>query len=78
MPRLLFFLLVEYLNDIVRMVRRDNGETKEVVKQLGAWSTLQKDLIPLITTYRDNKELVLPVCMYSCYGILFILLQVGY
>lgn len=63
----------EYLNDIVRMLRRDNPETKDVLKQLGAWSTLQKDLIPLIITYRSDKELILPICMHFifCFTCLF-------
>ncbi|EOA12459.1 hypothetical protein CARUB_v10025761mg [Capsella rubella] len=50
---------LDNLKDLLRFLRRDDPESREVFKQVCAWNTVAKDLIPIIEHYQDEHSLVL-------------------
>ena len=52
------FLLEETLQDLIRFLRRDSTSERYVMLQLSAWNIMHKDLIPLILTYSQERNLV--------------------
>eukprot|EP00242_Pyramimonas_sp_CCMP2087_P012572 CAMPEP_0198222400 /NCGR_PEP_ID=MMETSP1445-20131203/87918_1 /TAXON_ID=36898 /ORGANISM="Pyramimonas sp., Strain CCMP2087" /LENGTH=442 /DNA_ID=CAMNT_0043900897 /DNA_START=179 /DNA_END=1504 /DNA_ORIENTATION=+ len=49
----------ESLQDIMRFLRRDNPETRDVFMLLANWNLVKTDLLPIIRTYHDDSELVI-------------------
>ncbi|KAJ3332115.1 Topoisomerase 1-associated factor 1, partial [Gonapodya sp. JEL0774] len=46
------------LRDLKRYLRRDDkNKSKHVLRQLGSWRIVQKDLIPILTQYVDDPKL---------------------
>ncbi|KAL1206714.1 hypothetical protein V5N11_027273 [Cardamine amara subsp. amara] len=50
---------LDNLKDLLRFLRRDDPESREVFKQVCAWNIVSKDLIPIIEHYQDEHSLVL-------------------
>ncbi|XP_012090145.1 protein timeless homolog isoform X2 [Jatropha curcas] len=50
---------LENLKDLLRFLRRDDAQTREVFKQICKWKIVSKDLIPIIQYCRDDSNLVL-------------------
>ncbi|KAJ0267230.1 Timeless family protein [Hirschfeldia incana] len=50
---------LDNLKDLLRFLRRDDPQSREVFKQVCAWNTVSKDLIPIIENYQDEHQLVL-------------------
>lgn len=51
--------MADNLKDLLRFLRRDDPESREVFKQVCAWNIVSKDLIPIIEHYQDEHNLVL-------------------
>ncbi|KAH9646679.1 Timeless family protein [Citrus sinensis] len=49
----------ENLKDLLRFLRRDDPQKREVFKQVCKWSIVSKDLIPIIEHCQDDRNLVL-------------------
>ncbi|KAK6925919.1 Timeless, N-terminal [Dillenia turbinata] len=47
------------LKDLLRFLRRDDPQTREVFKQVCKWNTVGKDLIPIIEHCQNDRNLVL-------------------
>ncbi|KAK3011688.1 hypothetical protein RJ639_010868, partial [Escallonia herrerae] len=47
------------LKDLLRFLRRDDPQTREVFKQVCKWNTVGKDLIPIIEHCQGDQNLVL-------------------
>lgn len=56
--------MTDNLKDLLRFLRRDDPQTREVFKQVCKWNTVAKDLIPIIEHCQDDRSLVLNACMY--------------
>ncbi|XP_041011926.1 protein timeless homolog isoform X2 [Juglans microcarpa x Juglans regia] len=50
---------LDNLKDLLRFLRRDDPQTRDVFKQVCKWNTLSKDLIPIIEHCQDDYNLVL-------------------
>nr|XP_027110166.1 protein timeless homolog isoform X1 [Coffea arabica] len=50
---------LDNLKDLLRFMRRDDPQTREVFKQVCKWNTVGKDLIPIIEYCQDDRNLVL-------------------
>ncbi|ESQ43217.1 hypothetical protein EUTSA_v10012488mg [Eutrema salsugineum] len=50
---------LDNLKDLLRFLRRDDPQSREVFKQVCAWNIVSKDLIPIIEHYQDEHNLVL-------------------
>lgn len=51
--------LADNLKDLLRFLRRDDPEKREVFKQICKWNTVGKDLIPIIEYFQEDRNLVL-------------------
>ncbi|CAO2827809.1 unnamed protein product [Amaranthus hypochondriacus] len=52
-------LFVDNLKDLLRYLRRDDPENREVFKQVCKWDIVSKDLIPIIEFCQDDRNLVI-------------------
>ncbi|GAV84903.1 TIMELESS domain-containing protein/TIMELESS_C domain-containing protein [Cephalotus follicularis] len=50
---------LDNLKDLLRFLRRDDPQTREVFKQVCKWNIVSKDLIPIIEHCQDDRTLVL-------------------
>lgn len=50
---------LDNLKDLLRFLRRDDPQTREVFKQICKWNIVGKDLIPIIEYCQDDRNLVL-------------------
>ncbi|KAB2054587.1 hypothetical protein ES319_A12G264900v1 [Gossypium barbadense] len=50
---------LDALKDLLRFLRRDDPETREVFKQVCRWNIVSKDLIPIIEHCQHDRNLVL-------------------
>ncbi|CAH8329047.1 unnamed protein product [Eruca vesicaria subsp. sativa] len=50
---------LDNLKDLLRFLRRDDPQSRDVFKQVCAWNIVSKDLIPIIEHYQDKQSLVL-------------------
>ncbi|KAL5813132.1 hypothetical protein ACOSQ3_028082 [Xanthoceras sorbifolium] len=50
---------LDNLKDLLRFLRRDDPQTREVFKQVCKWNIVSKDLIPIIEHCQDDRNLVL-------------------
>ncbi|KAL3521589.1 hypothetical protein ACH5RR_019738 [Cinchona calisaya] len=50
---------LDNLKDLLRFMRRDDPQTREVFKQVCKWNTVGKDLIPILEYCQDDRNLVL-------------------
>ncbi|XP_044504324.1 protein timeless homolog isoform X2 [Mangifera indica] len=50
---------LDNLKDLLRFLRRDDPQTREVFKQVCKWNIATKDLIPIIEHCQDDRGLVL-------------------
>lgn len=51
--------LADNLKDLLRFLRRDDPEKRDVFKQICKWNTVGKDLIPIIEYFQEDRSLVL-------------------
>ncbi|MFQ6670649.1 hypothetical protein Gotur_035477 [Gossypium turneri] len=51
--------MADALKDLLRFLRRDDPETREVFKQVCRWNIVSKDLIPIIEHCQHDRNLVL-------------------
>lgn len=51
--------LADNLKDLLRFLRRDDPQTREVFKQVCKWNIVGKDLIPIIEYCQDDRNLLL-------------------
>lgn len=67
--------MADNLKDLLRFLRRDDPESREVFNQVCAWNIVSKDLIPIIEHYQDEHNLVLNAgtllfflhaCFFTC------------
>ncbi|KAK2983623.1 hypothetical protein RJ640_023157 [Escallonia rubra] len=58
---------LDNLKDLLRFLRRDDPQTREVFKQVCKWNTVGKDLIPIIEHCQGDHDLVLNSgnCLFS-------------
>ena len=54
-----FFFQADNLKDLLRFLRRDDPQNRDVFKQVCRWNTVSKDLIPIIEHCQDDRNLVL-------------------
>ncbi|KAF8413264.1 hypothetical protein HHK36_001240 [Tetracentron sinense] len=50
---------LDNLKDLLRFLRRDDPQTRDVFKQVCKWNTVSKDLIPIIEHCQDDRNLVI-------------------
>ncbi|XP_062120286.1 topoisomerase 1-associated factor 1 [Humulus lupulus] len=50
---------LDNLKDLMRFLRRDDPQNRDVFKQVCKWNTVSKDLIPIIENFQDDRNLVL-------------------
>ncbi|XP_042002147.1 protein timeless homolog isoform X1 [Salvia splendens] len=50
---------LDNLKDLLRFLRRDDPEKRDVFKQICKWNTVGKDLIPIIEYFHEDRNLVL-------------------
>ncbi|XP_042038016.1 uncharacterized protein LOC121783898 [Salvia splendens] len=50
---------LDNLKDLLRFLRRDDPEKRDVFKQICKWNTVGKDLIPIIEYFQEDRNLVL-------------------
>lgn len=50
---------LDNLKDLLRFLRRDDPQTREVFKQVYKWNIVGKDLIPIIEYCQDDRNLLL-------------------
>ncbi|GLT35849.1 hypothetical protein SLA2020_102660 [Shorea laevis] len=50
---------LDNLKDLLRFLRRDDPQTREVFKQVCKWNIVSKNLIPIIENCQDDRSLVL-------------------
>ncbi|MED6218463.1 hypothetical protein PIB30_026798 [Stylosanthes scabra] len=50
---------VDNLKDLLRFLRRDDPQTRDVFKQVCKWNKVSKDLIPIIEYYHEDRNLFL-------------------
>ncbi|XP_062149653.1 uncharacterized protein LOC133858182 isoform X3 [Alnus glutinosa] len=50
---------LDNLKDLLRFLRRDDPQTRDVFKQVCKWNIVSKDLIPIIELCQDDSSLVL-------------------
>lgn len=50
---------LDNLKDLLRFLRRDDHDTRDVFKQVCKWNIVAKDLIPIIEYCQDDRNLVL-------------------
>ncbi|CAN4087655.1 unnamed protein product [Withania somnifera] len=50
---------LDNLKDLLRFLRRDDPQTREVFKQVCKWNIVGKDLIPIIEYFQDDQNLLL-------------------
>ncbi|XP_021655710.2 uncharacterized protein LOC110646535 isoform X2 [Hevea brasiliensis] len=50
---------LDNLKDLLRFLRRDDSQTRQVFKEVCKWKIVSKDLIPIIQFCRDDRNLVL-------------------
>lgn len=56
------------LKDLLRFLRRDDPQNRDVFKQVCKWNIVHKDLIPIIEHCQDDRNLVLNAGeLYSFY-----------
>lgn len=51
--------MADNLKDLLRFLRRDDPEKRDVFKQVCKWNIVGKDLIPIIEFYPEDRNLVL-------------------
>lgn len=52
-------MLADNLKDLLRFLRRDDPQNRQVFKQVCKWNTASKDLIPIIENCQSDHNLVL-------------------
>ena len=57
--------LADNLKDLLRFLRRDDPQSREVFKQVCKWNIVGKDLIPIFEHCQDDRNLVLNVGSFS-------------
>jgi hypothetical protein len=55
------------LQDLQRLLRRDEPATRDVVLTLAAWNTLEGKLVPLLVSYASNFELLFNAAKARCF-----------
>ncbi|XAR52265.1 hypothetical protein NMG60_11020232 [Bertholletia excelsa] len=50
---------LDNLKDLLRFLRRDDPQSRDVFKQVCRWNIVGKDLIPIIEHCQDDRNLVL-------------------
>ncbi|XLU48502.1 hypothetical protein S245_043316, partial [Arachis hypogaea] len=50
---------LDNLNDLLRFLRRNDPQTRDVFKQVRKWNKVSKDLIPIIEHYQEDRNLLL-------------------
>ncbi|KAJ4771365.1 Topoisomerase 1-associated factor 1 [Rhynchospora pubera] len=50
---------LDNLKDLQRYLRRDNPQKRDVFKQICKWNTVSRDLIPIIESYQNDRNLVI-------------------
>nr|XP_027189879.1 protein timeless homolog isoform X3 [Cicer arietinum] len=50
---------LDNLKDLLRFLRRDDPQTRDVFKQVCKWNIVSKDLIPIIEHYHEDRSLLL-------------------
>lgn len=53
------------LKDLLRFLRRDDPQNRDVFKQVCKWNTVSKDLVPIIEHCQDDRNLVLNAGIYT-------------
>lgn len=56
--RILLFS-TDNLKDLLRFLRRDDPQNRDVFKEVCKWNILSKDLIPIIEHCQEDRSLVL-------------------
>lgn len=62
-------MLADNLKDLLRFLRRDDPQNRQVFKQVCKWNTASKDLIPIIENCQDDHNLVLNAGRSALAGI---------
>lgn len=52
-------ILTDNLKDLLRFLRRDDPQNRDVFKEVCKWNIVSKDLIPIIEHCQDDRSLVL-------------------
>ena len=53
---------LEWLNDLRRVIQRDNDILRTIGNKIGNWKVVEQKLLPLLLEYRDDRRLVLTLC----------------
>ena len=56
------------LKDLLRFLRRDDPDTRDVFKQVCKWDIVGKYLIPIFEYFQDDCNLVLNAGMWFIFG----------
>jgi len=57
-------LIADCLKGIDYLLRRDNSEERHCFVKMGEWNTLSTHLIPLLISYREDREILFLVGMH--------------
>lgn len=47
--------------DVIRFLRKDNEELRPLRQLLCQWEIVQRHLLPLLTHYRNDRDLVMQI-----------------
>lgn len=62
-------MLTDNLKDLLRFLRRDDPQNRDVFKEVCKWNIVSKDLIPIIEHCQDDRSLVLNTGKFLyCFG----------
>ncbi|XP_058769846.1 uncharacterized protein LOC131643603 isoform X2 [Vicia villosa] len=50
---------LDNLKDLLRFLRRDDPQTRDVFKQVCKWNIVSKDLVPIIEHYHEDRSMLL-------------------
>jgi Timeless protein len=59
------FVFSDNLKDLQRFLRRDDPQKRDVFKQICKWNTVTRDLIPIIESYQNDRNLVITAGKFS-------------
>lgn len=63
-------IFADNLKDLLRFLRRDDPQNRDVFKQVCKWNIVYKDLIPIMEHCQDDRNLVLNAGeLYSLYAL---------
>lgn len=55
----------ECLQDIIRIIKRDDPREREAFKKLGEWNVIKKHIVPILCMPKQDRPIFIPACKLS-------------